>query len=61
MIHVLPIPEEDEIQIVLGKIQDLVDLELPSYEIEVSAVYASRVEVIGMDDLEALNTIEDFQ
>ena len=60
MIHVLPIPEENEIQAVLAKLQDLVDLELPSYEIEVSAVYASRVEVIGMDDLDALETIEDF-
>lgn len=60
LVHVWPIPEEDEARAAFGRIADTVQAELPAYEVEVSAVYASKVEVVGMDDLDNFDTIEDL-
>ncbi len=61
LVQIWPIPEDTETVAVIDRITEVVDAELStSYKVDVSAVYASRVEVIGMDDLDALDTIEDF-
>ncbi len=60
MVQVSPIPEEFEIHATINKIIQVVDNSLSGYKVDVSAVYASNIEIIGMDDLDALETLEGF-
>ncbi len=60
MVQVTPIPEPSETEATINRIIRMVDKSLPRYKVNVSAVYASNIEVIGMDDLDALETLDDF-
>ncbi len=60
LVHVWPIPEDDEAQAAFDRIIEVVDEQLPAYDVDFSAVYASKVEVVGLDDLDEINTIEDL-
>jgi len=60
MIHIFPIPEDDETQAMFDASCELVDKLLPGYKADVAAVYASKVEVINLEDLDKLETIEDL-
>ena len=60
MVHVNPIPEDAEALIVFDDIVSVVDERLADYDVDVSAVYASKVEVVGLDDLDSFDTIADL-
>jgi len=60
MVHVRPIPEQFETRAVFDRITRIVKEDLPGYEVDVEALYASSVDVVGLDDLDALETIEDL-
>lgn len=60
MIHIFPIPEEGEAQAMFDAACELVDEKLPGYKADVAAVYASKVEVVSLDDLDGLETIADM-
>ncbi len=60
MIHINPIPESDETQAMFDAVTELIDKLLPGYQADVAAVYASKVEVVSLDDLDNLTTIDDL-
>ncbi len=60
MIHVSPIPEDEEAQGMFDAAVELVESKLPGFKADVAAVYASKVEVVSLDDLDHLTTLDDI-
>jgi hypothetical protein len=54
LVNVWPVPEESEARIVFDRIVEIVDEELEEYEVDLSAVYAKKVSVVSLQDLDDL-------